>query len=105
MAQRRQFQVRPPELTLYPCIGGAFIKTNLALLPKAKLKKMRSDDGRWNYVEGKAYIGKEYLYSPASRAPMEFWREVDQESFTCECVMVWDEEGFFAPMPVECLDL
>ncbi len=89
----------------YPTDTGSFILTDLTLLPTCTLTKMKSDDGFWEYVEEKAYLGKRYKYSPRSRARRILRNEKSGREFSCDTVLVYDPRGHFALMPVECLDL
>lgn len=92
------------QLTKYPREGGGAILTNLALLPRCHLKKMKSDDGRWEFVEGKTFVGKEYIYSPISRRTTTIKYLPTQTERECEIVFVYDERGIFCMMPTECLE-
>lgn len=94
------------KLTPYPCEGGGFIMTDLEVLPRCTLKKMRSDDGLWEFRDDVAYVGKEYIYSPASRRVEEIHHHGTEMSSlrNCEIVMVWDSRGWFCMMPTECLN-
>ncbi len=86
--------------------GGSILVTDLALLPTCTLKKMQSDDGHWNYFEGKAWVGKKYKYSSTSRRVEAIYNEISKKRFSCEIVMVYDDsDDGFHMMPVECLNL
>jgi hypothetical protein len=93
-----------PNLTLYSSDIGRFIVADLALLPTCTLRKMSTDDGMFNYIEGKAYIGKPYKYSPQSREVITILNKPTGREFQAEIVLVYDPAGYFAMMPTECLD-
>lgn len=92
------------QLTDYPSEMGGVIRTNLALLPRCHLRKMKSDDGLWQFVEGRAFVGKEYIYSPASRRVATITHKPTKTDRECEIVAVYNERGCFAMMPTECLE-
>lgn len=95
--------MKPMNWHAYPREGGGFLVTDLDSLPRCTLKKMSSDDGRWVFDETKAHVGKEYIYSPASRRVAQIEHLPTNTSRQCEIVMVYDSRGWFSMMPVECL--
>lgn len=78
--------------------------TNLELLPRCTLKKMTSADGLWEFDDTKTHIGKEYIYSPASRQTTAIKHVPTDTIRDSEIVLVYDERGFFCMMPTECLN-
>lgn len=90
--------------SVYPVAGGGVIVTDLSMLPRCRLAKMQSDDGLWEYNGDHATIGKVYIYSPKSRRVALVLHEPTGIEHECEIVLVYDERGFFAMMPTECLD-
>lgn len=78
--------------------------TNLAALPHCTLKKMASDDGLFQYKEDKTFVGKGYIYSPASRRVVGITHIPTGTDRDCEIVMVYDPRGMFCMMPTECLE-
>lgn len=92
------------KLKLYPCEGGGYICTDLDLLPRCTLKKMVSDDGKWEFREDKTFVGKEYIYSPASRRTETIHHLATKTDRECEIVMVYDDREMFCMMPTECLN-
>jgi hypothetical protein len=85
---------------------GSLLVTDLDTLPLCKLTKMNSDDHLWNFIEGKAFIGKEYKYSPASRITIEVHNHQHHITRSCEIVLVHDPaKEMFCMMPTECLEL
>ena len=92
------------EAKVYPVEGGGYIVTNLALLPTCYLKKLKSEDGHWQYEEKTAFIGKAYKYAPRSRRTEVIHNTKAGKDFKCEIVMVYSPDlEYFAMMPVECL--
>lgn len=60
--------------------------------------------GMFRFIEGKAYLGKTYKYSPRSREVVTLLNKPTGREFTAEIVLVYDDAGYFAMMPTECLD-
>lgn len=94
-----------PNVHVYPAEGHTLIMTDLARLPTCRLTKLRTDDGRWHFFEGRAFVGKVYRYSPKSRRVETIFNKPRNEEFQCEIVLVFDDvRKCFGMMPVECLD-
>jgi hypothetical protein len=65
---------------------------------------MRTDDGFFEFIEGKAFIGKKYKYSPKTRGVHTVRNEPSGTDFECELVWAYDDsDDGFHMMPTECL--
>lgn len=98
------FEKRPtPGMHVYPTDIGTVLITDPALLPTCSLKKLSTDDGRWRYIKKKAFVGKTYKYSPASRQTLPVYNKAAGTKKLTEIVLVFDQDRFVM-MPTECLD-
>lgn len=71
-----------------------------------KLVKLKTNDGLFEMLESKTFVGQEYYIDPASRRMQTFFDPAEKSSYMVEIVEIWDEAmGRSSVLPIELLDI